>query len=128
MQRWESIKSHKVKRYGLKTSTSHEVLGCLHFFTISRSLSLKAAKYICRLFDDEDHPQATSCKTIYHAKPVICNFCSHHSKTSMTTSKKKKNHMASVAEETGRRSRNGISFFMSVDFIFIQNSTRTHEV
>ena len=29
---------------------------------------------------DKDHPQATSCKPIYHGKPVICNFCSHSAK------------------------------------------------
>ena len=123
MQRWESIKSHKKHR--LKTSTSHEVLGCLHFFTISRSLSPKSAKYICSLFDDEDHPQATSCKTIYD-KPVISNFCSHHSKTSMATSNKLiwQALQKKQGDEVGTESL----FFMSVDFIFLQNSTRTHEV
>ena len=29
---------------------------------------------------DKDHPQATSCKPIYHGKPVICSFCSHSAK------------------------------------------------
>ena len=64
------------KRYGLKTSTSDEVRqGCLHFFPISQSLSPKSA-----CLTDREHPQATSCKPIYHGKPVICNFCSHSAK------------------------------------------------
>ena len=44
MQPWENIKRPKVKWYGLKASNSDRVRqGCLHFFTILRSLLLKSA-------------------------------------------------------------------------------------
>lgn len=92
MQPWENIKRHKVKQYGFKTSNSDEVRqGCLHFFTISRSLASrrnqpkKNTSAVCLTREisffsfpfsfsfsltDKDHPQATTCKPIYHSKQL----------------------------------------------------------
>ena len=100
------------KRYGLKTSTSDEVRqGCLHFFPISQSLSPKSA-----CLTDREHPQATSCKPIYHGKPVICNFCSHSAKPAWRLQTKWYGklcwNIVQGADEVGTE-----SFFVSVDLL-----------
>ena len=121
MQPWENIKSHKsCKRYGLKTSTSDEVRqGCLHFFPISQSLSPKSA-----CLTDREHPQATSCKPIYHGKPVICNFCSHSAKLEWRLQTKWYGKLCrSVvqgADEVGTES------FVNVDFFNSSRTVREH--
>ena len=104
--------------------------GCLHFFTISRSLASRRnqpKKYICTLFDqriflfsfpfsfffsltDKDHPPATTCKPIYHDKPVIRYFCSHSGSNKMIW-------QALQKRCTRWRGGNKFIFFMSVDFL-----------
>ena len=72
---------------------------------------------------DKDHPQAISCKPIYHSQLVICNFWSHSAKPAWRL--QKKNDMANFAEQkkrcTRRRwSRTEYFFFLSVDFLFLK--------
>ena len=99
------------KRYGLKTSTSDEVRqGCLHFFPISQSLSPKSACLTGR-----EHPRATSCKPIYHGKPVICNFCSHSAKPAWRLQTKWYGKLCrSVVQGADEV---GTEYFVSVDFL-----------
>ena len=122
-----SLGKHKepqsYKRYDLKTSTSDEVRqGCLHFFPISQSLSPKSA-----CLTDREHPQATSCKPIYHGKPVIC-------KASVLIQQNqhgdyKQNDMASFAEalyKGAEKVETESSFFVSVDFFHSEQLVREH--
>ena len=65
---------------------------------------------------DKDHPQATSCKPIYHGKPVICNFCSHSAKPAWQLQTKWYGklcrNVVQGADEGGTD-----FFFVSVDFL-----------
>ena len=75
------------------------------------------------MLTDKDHPQATSCKPIYHGKPVICNSFSKNQHGDY-----KQNDMASCAEallykDSTKSERN--LFCVSVDFFF-HKITRTN--
>ena len=121
MQPWGKHKEpQSYKRYGLKTSTSDEIRqGCLHFFTISQNA-------FAAPLTDKDHPQANSCKPVYHTKPVICNFCSHSVKPAWWLQTKWYGklcrNVVQDADEVGTE-----LFFCECRFFwFIQNSKRTH--
>ena len=122
-----SLGKHKepqsYKRYDLKTSTSDEVRqGCLHFFPISQSLSPKSA-----CLTDREHPQATSCKPIYHGKPVICNFCSHSAKPAWRLQTKWYGKLCrSVIQGADKVETESIFFCDCRFFSFRTVSTRTH--
>ena len=122
-----SLGKHKepqsYKRYGLKTSTSDEVRqGCLHFFPISQGLSPKSA-----CLTDREHPQATSCKPIYHGKPVICNFCSHSAKPAWRLQTKWYGKLCrSVIQGADKVETESIFFCECRFFSFRTVSTRTH--
>ena len=117
-----SLGKHKepqsYKRYDLKTSTSDEVRqGCLHFFPISQSLSPKSA-----CLTDREHPQATSCKPIYHGKPVIC-------KASVLIQQNqhgdyKQNDLASLQKRCARRGRSRL--FCDCRFLNSFKTVREH--
>ena len=115
MQPWENIKRHKVKRYGLKNSTSYEVRQvCLHFFTISLSLSPKSAKKNLQPF---------------WPTKIILYFSTTANQLSVTSvpndSAKPALRLVNFAEALykAKKSERNLSFFMSV-YIFI-NSFRT---
>ena len=65
--------------------------------------------------NDKGHPQATSCKPIYHGKPVICNFCSHSAKPAWRLQTKWYGKLCrSVVQGADEV---GTEYFVSVDFL-----------
>ena len=82
MQPWEKIKSHKVM---IGMAWKHRpVTNKTRMFTflhdIAKPLAEISKMHPQSCLTDKEHPEATSCKPIYHGKPVIFNFCSHSAK------------------------------------------------
>ena len=110
------------KRNGLKTSTSDEVRqGCLHFFTISQSLSPKSAKCVCSLFDRQRSSSGYQLQTYLPRQTSYLQLLFSFSKTSMVTTNKMIWQALQKRCTRRRRSRNGI-FFCECRFF---NSFRT---
>ena len=79
-------------------------------FTESRQNAFAAS------LTDKDHPQATTCKPMYHGKPVIYNFWSHSAKPAWRLQTKWYGklckNVVQDADEVGTE-----SFFVSVDLL-----------
>ena len=83
---------------------------------IAKPLAESQQNALAASLTDKDHPQATSCKPIYHGKPVICNFCSHSAKPAWRLQTKWYGklcwNIVQGADEVGTE-----SFFVSVDLL-----------
>ena len=120
MQPWENIKNQKVlsgmawKHRPVTSKT--RMFTFLH--DIAKTLAKISKMHQQSCLTDKDHPEATSCKPIYHGKPVICkkNFRSQSAKKHGDYKQnswygKLWRSVVQGADEVGRES------FVSVDFL-----------
>ena len=85
MQPGENMKSYKVTRQAVWLENIDQRRSKTRMLTFLHDIA-KPPSATC--LTDKDHSQATSCKPIYHSKPVICNFCSHSAKAAWRLQKK----------------------------------------
>ena len=116
MQPWGNIRSQKVLS-GMAWK-HRPVTNKTRMFTflhdIAKTLAKISKMHQQSCLTDKDHPEATSCKPIYHGNPVISNFL--FSKTSMATANKMIWQALQKRCKRRQRSRKRIAF-VSVDFL-----------